>query len=80
MLFGIREVEHELWTTDGAPWDYGIELLRENAEHIGREPTLGFECCPVLWIAGARNWVDRAFAFPPDGNPLVGPMPGAPGH
>ncbi|MEM7489223.1 MAG: FAD-dependent oxidoreductase, partial [Pseudomonadota bacterium] len=80
MLLGIYEIDHQHWMEDGAPWDYGIELLQEDTDRIERELTLGFERFPVLQEAGVRNWVNGAFTFSPDGNPLVGPVPGVPGY
>ncbi len=80
MLLGIYEVNHKHWMVDGAPWNYGIELLQEDIDRISDELTLGFERYPVLQEAGVRNWVNGAFTFSPDGNPLVGPVPGKPGY
>ena len=76
MLLGIYEINHQHWMMDGAPWDYGIELLNEDIDRIENELTMGFERYPVLQNAGVRNWVNGAFTFSPDGNPLVGPVPG----
>ena len=76
MLLGIYEINHQHWMMDGAPWDYGIELLQEDVDRIENELTMGFERYPVLQSAGVRNWVNGAFTFSPDGNPLVGPVPG----
>ena len=76
MLLGIYEINHQHWMMDGAPWDYGIELLQEDVDRIENELTMGFERYPVLQNAGVRNWVNGAFTFSPDGNPLVGPVPG----
>ncbi|MBC6416957.1 MAG: FAD-dependent oxidoreductase, partial [Rhodospirillales bacterium] len=36
----------------------------------------GFARYPCLQTAGVKNWVNGAFTFSPDGNPLVGPVPG----
>lgn len=80
MLLGIYEVQHQHWMMDGAPWDYGIELLQENTDRIEHELTLGFERFPVLQQAGVKNWINGAFTFSPDGNPLVGPVPGKRGY
>ncbi len=80
MLLGIYEIKHQHWMMDGAPWDYGIELLQENIDRIENELTLGFERFPVLQNAGVKNWVNGAFTFSPDGNPLVGPVPGKRGY
>ncbi|MEM1049656.1 MAG: FAD-dependent oxidoreductase [Pseudomonadota bacterium] len=80
MLLGIYEVNHKHWMMDGAPWEYGIELLQEDTDRIADELTLGFERYPVLQKAGVKNWVNGAFTFSPDGNPLVGPVPGKRGY
>ena len=80
MLLGIYEIQHKHWMMDGAPWNYGVELLQEDIDRISEELTLGFERYPVLQQAGVRNWVNGAFTFSPDGNPLVGPVPGQPGY
>ncbi len=80
MLLGIYEIDHKHWMMDGAPWDYGIELLQEDIDRIENELRLGFERYPVLQKAGVRNWVNGAFTFSPDGNPLVGPVRGKPGY
>ncbi len=80
MLLGIYEINHQHWMMDGAPWDYGIELLEEDINRIENELTLGFERYPVLQDAGVKNWVNGAFTFSPDGNPLVGPVPGKRGY
>ncbi len=80
MLLGIYEINHQHWMMDGAPWDYGIELLEEDIGRIENELTLGFERYPVLQEAGVKNWVNGAFTFSPDGNPLVGPVPGKRGY
>ncbi|GAB5469424.1 MAG: FAD-dependent oxidoreductase [Rhodospirillales bacterium] len=76
MLLGIYEVNHQHWMMDGAPWDYGIELLQENTDRIAHELELGFNRYPCLQTAGVKTWVNGAFTFSPDGNPLVGPVPG----
>ncbi|WP_430449427.1 GcvT family protein [Rhodophyticola sp.] len=80
VLLGIYEIDHEHWAMDGAPWDYGMELFQEDTDRIERELTLGFERYPVLQEVGVKTWVNGAFTFSPDGNPLVGPVPGKPGY
>ncbi|MDJ0607539.1 MAG: FAD-dependent oxidoreductase [Kiloniellales bacterium] len=76
VLIGIYEINHQHWQIDGAPWDYGIELLQEDIDRIENELTMAFERYPVLEQVGVRNWVNGAFTFSPDGNPLVGPVRG----
>ncbi|MYJ86150.1 MAG: FAD-dependent oxidoreductase [Rhodobacteraceae bacterium] len=80
MLLGIYEINHEHWMMDGAPWDYGMELLEEDLDRIEHELELGFNRYPVLQNAGVKNWVCGAFTFSPDGNPLVGPIQGVRGY
>lgn len=80
MLLGIYETDHQHWMMDGAPWDYGFQLQQEDPDRIERELTLGFERFPVLQKAGIKTWVNGAFTFSPDGNPLVGPVRGRPGY
>lgn len=80
MLLGIYEINHKHWMMDGAPWDYGIELLQEDIDRIEDELALGFARYPCLQTAGVANWVNGAFTFSPDGNPLVGPVDGLPGY
>jgi dimethylglycine dehydrogenase len=80
MLLGIYEINHQHWMMDGAPWDYGIELLQEDIDRIERELRLGFERYPASAEGWRRNWVNGAFTFSPDGNPLVGPVRGKPGY
>lgn len=80
VLLGIYEVDHEHWAMDGAPWDYGMELFQEQTDRIEKELILGFERYPVLQDVGVKTWVNGAFTFSPDGNPLVGPVPGKRGY
>ena len=80
LLLGIYEIEHEHWAMDGAPWDYGMELFQEQTDRIEKELILGFERYPALQETGVKTWVNGAFTFSPDGNPLVGPVPGVKGY
>jgi dimethylglycine dehydrogenase len=80
VLLGIYEIDHEHWAMDGAPWDYGMELFQEQTDRIEKELILGFERYPALQDVGVKTWVNGAFTFSPDGNPLVGPVPGKRGY
>jgi len=80
ILLGIYEIDHQHWNMDGAPWDYGFELQQEDPDRIEKELTLGFERYPALQEVGVKTWVNGAFTFSPDGNPLVGPVRGKPGY
>jgi dimethylglycine dehydrogenase len=76
VLIGIYEINHQHWQIDGAPWDYGIELLQEDIDRISDELMMAYQRYPVLERVGVRTWVNGAFTFSPDGNPLVGPVRG----
>ncbi len=80
ILLGIYEIDHDHWMMDGAPWEYGFELQQEDTDRIERELTLGFQRYPALQHVGVKTWVNGAFTFSPDGNPLVGPVRGKPGY
>ncbi len=80
VLVGIYEIEHEHWAMDGAPWSYGEELFQEQLDRIENELTLGFQRYPAIQDVGIKTWVNGAFTFSPDGNPLVGPVPGKRGY
>lgn len=80
LLLGIYEVDHEHWMMDGAPWEYGFELQKEDTDRIEKELIMGFERYPDLQNVGVKTWVNGAFTFSPDGNPLVGPVPGKRGY
>jgi len=80
VLLGIYEIDHEHWAMDGAPWDYGMDLFQEQTDRIEKELVLGFERYPALREVGVKTWVNGAFTFSPDGNPLVGPVSGKPGY
>ena len=80
MLVGIYEIDHDHWMEDGAPWEYGFELQQEDLGRIENELMLGFQRYPCLNDVGIKTWVNGAFTFAPDGNPLVGPVPGKRGY
>ena len=80
MLLGIYETAYKHWNMDGAPWDYGVELIQEDVDRISDELEMGFARYPCLANAGIKKWVNGAFTFTPDGNPLVGPVPGVPNY
>ena len=76
VLLGVYERNPRHWKVEGADWDYGMELIPEDIDRISEELAIGFARFPSLQRAGIRRWVNGAFTFTPDGNPLVGPVPG----
>ncbi len=76
LLMGVYELNPKIWNLEGAPWDYGMELIPEEIDRIAPQLSKGFARYPVLEKVGIKRWVNGAFTFTPDGNPLVGPVPG----
>ncbi len=57
-----------------------MTLFPEEIDRIMPELSIGFERFPTLRDVGIRKWVNGAFTFTPDGNPLVGPVAGIPNY
>ncbi|TFH44562.1 MAG: FAD-binding oxidoreductase, partial [Lysobacterales bacterium] len=76
MLLGTYEPRATPWSVSGTPRDFGHELLEPKLEHIEERLALGFERIPALARAGIKNIVNGPFTFGPDGNPMIGPVPG----
>jgi dimethylglycine dehydrogenase len=81
VLLGVYEKDATPWAVAGTPWDYGgTELLPPNLDRLTDSLTKGFRRFPSLANAGIRRIVNGPFTFSPDGNPLVGPVPGKPNY
>ena len=76
MLLGTYEPRGTPWKVDGTPWDFGHELLQPDLERIADRLELGFERIPALANAGIKDAINGPFTFGPDGNPMIGPVPG----
>jgi len=79
VLLGVYETPATPWAVRGTPWDYGeTELLPPDLDRLTTALEKGFTRFPTLQAAGIRRIVNGPFTFTPDGNPLVGPVPGVP--
>lgn len=76
LLLGTYEPTGVPWRVEGTPMDFGHELLNPNLEHIANRLELAFERIPALAEAGIRQTINGPFTFGPDGNPMIGPVPG----
>ena len=76
LVIGFYEQECVPWAAEGTRWDFGHELLDENLARIGDSMEIAFKRFPVLARAGIKTIINGPFTFAPDGNPLVGPVPG----
>ena len=75
-MIGIYEQAAQPWAVDGTPWEFGHELLQNNLDRIADPLEYAFERYPCLREAGIKRVINGPFTFAPDGNPLVGPVPG----
>ncbi|QPM89688.1 GcvT family protein [Pseudooceanicola algae] len=76
LCIGFYEQQAKPWAVDGTPWSFGHELLPDDLDKIGDSIEFAYRRFPVLETAGVKSVIHGPFTFAPDGNPLVGPVPG----
>ncbi|MDC0238862.1 FAD-dependent oxidoreductase [Candidatus Thioglobus sp.] len=76
MLLGTYEPLSTPWSLDGTPQNFGHDLLDPKLDRIADRLELAFERIPALGTAGIKNIINGPFVFSPDGNPMIGPVPG----
>jgi dimethylglycine dehydrogenase len=76
LCIGFYEQPCKPWAVDGTPWDFGHELLPDDFDKIENSIDFAYKRFPVLATAGVKSVIHGPFTFAPDGNPLVGPVPG----
>ncbi len=76
LCIGFYEQPCRPWAVDGTPWDFGHELLPNDYDKIEDSIAFAYKRFPVLETAGIKSVIHGPFTFAPDGNPLVGPVPG----
>ncbi|MFT6696482.1 MAG: dimethylglycine dehydrogenase, partial [Paracoccaceae bacterium] len=76
LCIGFYEQPCKPWAIDGTPSDFGHELLPDNLDKIEASIEFAYKRYPILESAGVKNVIHGPFTFAPDGNPLVGPIPG----
>ncbi|MEM8776933.1 MAG: FAD-dependent oxidoreductase [Pseudomonadota bacterium] len=76
MLLGTYEPVGTPWKVAGTPWDFGHELLPPKLDNIADRLELAFDRVPALANAGIKDAINGPFTFGPDGNPMIGPVPG----
>jgi len=73
---GFYEKPCESWSIDGTPWTWGQELLPDHYDKIADSVEFAYRRFPALARAGVKRVIHGPFTFAPDGNPLIGPVPG----
>ncbi|WP_137700614.1 GcvT family protein [Marimonas lutisalis] len=76
LCIGFYEQPCRPWAVDGTPWSFGHELLPDDYDKIEDSIAFAYKRFPVLERAGIKSVIHGPFTFAPDGNPLVGPVPG----
>ncbi|MEO0863457.1 MAG: FAD-dependent oxidoreductase, partial [Pseudomonadota bacterium] len=76
LCIGFYEQPCRPWAVDGTPWSFGHELLPDDFDKIEDSIAFAYRRFPVLETAGIKSVIHGPFTFAPDGNPLVGPVPG----
>jgi dimethylglycine dehydrogenase len=76
LLVGTYEQDCRHWALDGTPMDFGAELLPPDMDRILAPLGKMMERMPVMLRAGVKRVVNGGMVFSPDGNPIIGPLPG----
>jgi dimethylglycine dehydrogenase len=76
MLLGTYEPVSTPWKIGGTPQDFGHELLPPDLDRIAERLEMAFERIPALGTVGIKDIINGPFTFGPDGNPMIGPVPG----
>ena len=79
VLFGGYEANPVSRWEDGVPWDHGARMLPPDHERFAPLMAGAARRFPFLDEAGVTALVCHPDAMTPDGNPLLGPLPGVPG-
>jgi dimethylglycine dehydrogenase len=75
-LIGTYEPNCIPWAPDSTPDDFSMQLLPDDLDRLAPSFEVGFRHFPAIGRAGIRKAINGPFTFAPDGNPLVGPVPG----
>lgn len=76
LCIGFYEQTCRPWSVDGTPYSFGQELLPDDFDKIEDSIAFAYKRFPDLEKSGVKNVIHGPFTFAPDGNPLVGPVPG----
>ncbi len=68
------------WTTsdDPMPEDFSFQLFPDDLDRLEWYLNDAVERVPILGTAGLSRIINGPIPYAPDGNPLIGPMPGVP--
>ncbi|EJB02213.1 glycine cleavage system T protein (aminomethyltransferase) [Rhizobium leguminosarum bv. trifolii WSM597] len=69
---------HWLTPEDPMPEDFSFQLFPDDLERLEWYLNDAVERVPILGTAGLSRMINGPIPYTPDGNPLIGPMPGVP--
>jgi len=76
LCIGFYEQTCRPWAVGGTSWSFGQDLLPDDFDKIEDSINFAYKRFPDLARVGVKNVIHGPFTFAPDGNPLVGPVPG----
>ena len=79
LLIGGYEPDPPARWTDGVPWDHGSSPVQSDMDRFAPLLEGAIRRFPALEESGVVRLLCHPDAMTPDGNPLLGPMPGVPG-
>jgi glycine cleavage system aminomethyltransferase T/glycine/D-amino acid oxidase-like deaminating enzyme len=79
MLIGGYEQNPSARWADGVPWDHGASPVESDMDRFAPLLEGAIRRFPFLERSGVIRLLCHPDAMTPDGNPLLGPMPGTPG-
>jgi glycine cleavage system aminomethyltransferase T/glycine/D-amino acid oxidase-like deaminating enzyme len=79
MLIGGYEPDPAARWTDGVPWSHGASPVESSMDRFAPLLEGAIRRFPFLDRAGVIRLLCHPDAMTPDGNPLLGPLPGVPG-
>jgi dimethylglycine dehydrogenase len=80
LVIGVYEQNAKPWADHTTSWEFGHELLPNDLDRFEDSLEFAYGRYPVLAEAGIKQVINGPFTFSPDGNPLIGPMPGMPNY
>jgi len=80
LLLGTYEPHGVPWSPKQTPWSFGHQLLTPDLDRISDNLERAIDHFPIFGKVGIKSVINGPFTFAPDGNPLIGPVRGQPGH
>ena len=79
LLFGLFDEKAKTFDPAALPDPFSFSLLPEDWDQVAPYVEDAMRLFPVLQEAPIRNFINGPEAFTPDGDPLIGPVPGIEG-